>query len=190
LRFARDLYRELPLNPREVIMRASASVTSLGGVPWHPTPAGKQFHSDPRPDERHAVQTPVTEKKPFFAQRTELTRAASTEVSFGPFRLLLTQFLLLEGDKPVSLGSRALQILTVLLERPGELVSKDELMGRVWPKVFVEPANLTVHMSALRRTLRDGRDGNRFIVNVPGRGYSFVASVAVASRAKPYGDDE
>jgi DNA-binding winged helix-turn-helix (wHTH) protein len=45
----------------------------------------------------------------------------------------------------------------------------------------VEPANLTVHVSALRRTLRDGRDGNRFIINVPGRGYSFVASVAVGA---------
>jgi DNA-binding winged helix-turn-helix (wHTH) protein len=77
----------------------------------------------------------------------------------------------------VFLGSRALEILAVLLERPGELVSKQELMARVWPNVFVEPANLTVHISALRRTLRDGRDGNRFIINVPGRGYSFVASV-------------
>ena len=74
-------------------------------------------------------------------------------------------------------------------ERPGELVSKQELMARVWPNVFVEPANLTVHMSALRRTLRDGRDGNRFIINVPGRGYSFVASVAVAGRVKPHGDE-
>jgi len=127
--------------------------------------------------------------KPFFAKRTEPTRAALTEVSFGPFRLLPTQFLLLERDKPVSLGSRALEILTVLLERPGELVSKQELMARVWPNVFVEPANLTVHMSALRRTLRDGHDGNRFIINVPGRGYSFVASVAVVGRAKPNGDD-
>jgi DNA-binding winged helix-turn-helix (wHTH) protein len=101
------------------------------------------------------------------------------EVSFGPFRLLPTQLLLLEGDEPVSLGSRALEILTVLLERPGELVSKQELMARVWPNVFVEPANLTVHMSALRRALRDGQDGNRFIVNIPGRGYCFVASVAM-----------
>jgi len=92
-------------------------------------------------------------------------------------------------DKPVSLGSRALEILTVLLERPGELVSKQELMARVWPNVFVEPANLTVHMSALRRTLRDGRDGNRFIINVPGRGYSFVASAAVAGRARPNGEE-
>ena len=62
----------------------------------------------------------------------------------------------------------------------GELVSKQELMARVWPNVFVEPANLTVHMSALRRALRDGRDGHRFIVNIPGRGYCFVASVEVS----------
>jgi DNA-binding winged helix-turn-helix (wHTH) protein len=110
------------------------------------------------------------------------TRATSTEVSFGPFHLFPTQFLLLEGDKPVFLGSRALEILTVLLERPGELVSKQELMARVWPNVFVGPNNLTVHMCALRRTLRDGRNGNRFIINVPGRGYSFVASVAVVGR--------
>ncbi|MDL2400280.1 winged helix-turn-helix domain-containing protein [Rhizobium mayense] len=90
------------------------------------------------------------------------------------------QFLLLERGKPVPLGSRALEILIALLERPGELVSKQDLMARVWPNIFVEPANLTVHMSALRRTLRDGRDGNRFIINIPGRGYRFVASVEVA----------
>ena len=169
-------------------MRASESTTVFGRSPWPRTPALSQFHSEPRPDKRHAVQTPDKDK-PSFAKRTEPTRAASTEVSFGPFRLLPTQFLLLEGDNPVPLGSRALQILIVLLERPGELVSKQELMARVWPNVFVEPANLTVHMSALRRTLRDGRDGNRFIINVPGRGYSFVASVAVAGRAKPNGDE-
>jgi DNA-binding winged helix-turn-helix (wHTH) protein len=96
--------------------------------------------------------------------------------------LLPAQFLLLEGAKPVRLGSRALEILVVLLERPGELVSKQELMGRVWPNIFVEPANLTVHISALRRTLRDGRDGNRFIINVPGRGYIFVAPVEVSGQ--------
>jgi DNA-binding response OmpR family regulator len=96
------------------------------------------------------------------------------EISFGPFRLLPAEFLLLEGNKPVPLGSRALHILIVLLERPGELVTRRELMARVWPNLFVEPANLTVHMSALRRALRDGRDGNRFIINVRGRGYCFV----------------
>ena len=57
--------------------------------------------------------------------------------------------------------------------------SQQELMARVWPNTFVEPANLTVHMSALRRTLRDGRDGNRFIINIPGRGYRSVGSIKV-----------
>jgi DNA-binding winged helix-turn-helix (wHTH) protein len=108
--------------------------------------------------------------------------AAPTEISFGPFRLLPAQFLLLEDDKPVPLGSRALQILVALLDRAGELVPKEELMHLVWPNVFVEPANLTVHISALRRALRDGREGNRFIINIPGRGYRFVASVQVSMR--------
>jgi DNA-binding winged helix-turn-helix (wHTH) protein len=112
-----------------------------------------------------------------FENRTETVGAAPIEVSFGPFRLLPRQFLLLEDGKPVPLGSRALEILIVLLEHPGQLVSKQELMARVWPNIFVDPANLTVHVSALRRMLRDGRDGNRFIINVPGRGYGFVAPV-------------
>jgi DNA-binding winged helix-turn-helix (wHTH) protein len=103
--------------------------------------------------------------------------ATTREILFGPFRLLPAQLLLLEGYKPVPLGSRALQILIVLLERPGELVTRQELMARVWPNVFVEPANLTVHVSALRRALRDGRDGNRFIINIHGRGYCFVPPI-------------
>jgi hypothetical protein len=65
--------------------------------------------------------------------------AEPTEISFGPFRLLPMQFLLLEGDKPVPLGSRALELLIALLERRGELISKQELMARVWPNIFVEP---------------------------------------------------
>ena len=81
-------------------------------------------------------------------------------ICFGSFRLLPLQRLLLEGSKSLHLGSRALDILIALVERPGELVSKDELMARVWPNTFVEPANLTVHIGALRRALRDGRDGN------------------------------
>ena len=140
----------------------------------------EQFHLEPERDVGRAVRHPDA-ARPFFEKRAEPAGATPTEVSFGPFRLLRTQFLLLEGDTPVPLGSRALEILTALLERHGELVSKQDLMARVWPDVFVEPANLTVHMSALRRALRDGQDGNRFIVNIPGRGYCFVASVAVST---------
>jgi DNA-binding winged helix-turn-helix (wHTH) protein len=158
-------------------MSTSESTTPFfGRLSWCQAPAPVQFHPETG---LVAIQSPDRDKR-FFVQRTERARATRTEVLFGPFRLLPTQFLLLEGDKPVGLGSRALEILIVLLERPGELVSKQELMGRVWPNIFVEPANLTVHMSALRRALRDGRDGNRFIINVPGRGYSFVASVELS----------
>ena len=139
----------------------------------------EQFHLEPELDVGRAVQRPYP-ARPFFEKRTEPAGATPAEVSFGPFRLLRTQFLLLEGDKPLPVGSRALEILIVLLERRGELVSKQELMARVWPNIFVEPANLTVHMSALRRALRDGQNGHRFIINIPGRGYCFVGSVDVS----------
>ena len=95
------------------------------------------------------------------------------------------QRLLLQDNQPVHLGSRALDILIALLERPGDLVGKDELMARVWPRTFVEPANLTVYITALRRALGDGRDGNRFLINIPGRGYRFVAPVTVSGQFKP-----
>jgi DNA-binding winged helix-turn-helix (wHTH) protein len=155
----------------------SGSITAFKR--W-PQPAPAKFHPRRKFD---TVQSLYTDK-PFFVQRTEHARDRRAELLFGSFRLLPTQFLLLKGDKPVHLGSRALGILIVLLERPGELVSRQELMGRVWPNISVEPANLTVHMSALRRALRDGRYGNRFIINVPGRGYSFVASVGLSQHEK------
>ena len=162
------------------------STSIFGRLPRSEAPTVAQFHPEPGREMSGAVQSPDADKR-FFAKRNEPARTAPTEVSFGQFRLLPTQFLLLEGDKQVPVGSRALEILIVLLERPGALVSKQELMARVWPNVFVEPANLTVHISALRRMLRDGRDGNRFIINIPGRGYCFVASVAVVGRLEPDG---
>jgi DNA-binding winged helix-turn-helix (wHTH) protein len=128
---------------------------------------------------RHAVQRQDMDKT-ILEKRTEPADAPPTKVSFGPFCLLPTQLLLLEGDKPVPLGSRALEILIALLERRGEIVSNQDLFARVWPNLFVDPSIISVHMSALRRALRDGRDGRRFIVNVRGRGYCFVASVAVS----------
>ena len=113
-------------------------------------------------------------------------RAASTEpvVSFGPFRLFPTQRLLLEGETPLRLGSRALDILIALVERPGELVCKKELMARVWPDTVVEEGNLKVHVAALRRALADGQAGHRYLATIPGRGYRFVAPV-VSRRGAP-----
>ena len=157
-------------------MSASRSTAVFGSLPSPQASVLAQLHSHPELDIGSGARIPDTDRT-FFTTRTGPTRATPTELSFGPFRLLPTQFLLLDGDEPVHLGSRALEILIVLLERPGELISKQDLMARVWPDIFVEPANLTVHVSALRRALRDGRDGNRFIINVPGRGYCFVTGV-------------
>src|ERR1700681_1029658 len=98
-------------------------------------------------------------------------------ISFGSFRLLQSQRLLLEGDQPVRLGGRAFDILAVLAENAGRVVPKEELIARVWPKVFVEESNLKIQVSALRRALGDGQGGNRYVLTVPGRGYNFVAPV-------------
>jgi DNA-binding winged helix-turn-helix (wHTH) protein len=84
---------------------------------------------------------------------------------------------LLEGDAPVSLGSRALDLLIALVERPGELISKPELIEKVWPHTFVVEGNLKLHIAALRRALGDGQCSNRYISTVCGRGYCFVAPV-------------
>ena len=97
--------------------------------------------------------------------------------AFGSLRLLPSQRLLLEGDKPVRLGSRALDILTVLVEHAGRVVPKEELIARVWPNIFVDESNLKMQVSALRRAVGDGQGGARYIVTVPGRGYEFVAPV-------------
>jgi predicted ATPase/DNA-binding winged helix-turn-helix (wHTH) protein len=104
--------------------------------------------------------------------------------SFGPFRLLAAQRLLLEGDKPVRLGSRAFDILAALVERAGEVVGKQELIARAWPKTFVDDANLKIQVGALRRALGDGQGGHRYVATVPGRGYSFVAPIRLEEPAQ------
>ncbi len=96
---------------------------------------------------------------------------------FGSFTLLPTQRLLLDGDTPVRVGGRALDLLIVLVKAAGKIVSRDELMVSVWQKVVVDDGSLRVHIAALRRALRDDGDSRRYIVNLPGRGYSFVGKV-------------
>ena len=105
-------------------------------------------------------------------------------ISFGPFRLLAAQRLLVEGEQPVRLGSRAFDILAALVERAGEVIEKEELIARTWPRTFVEEGNLKIQVRALRRALGDGQGGHRYIVAVPGRGYSFVAPVRREEQAR------
>jgi predicted ATPase/DNA-binding winged helix-turn-helix (wHTH) protein len=108
-------------------------------------------------------------------------------LSFGPFSLFAAERLLKKGDEPVPLGGRALDILIALAERAGEVVTRKELISTVWPDVTVEEANLRFQMAALRKALGDGRDGARYISNISGRGYCFVAPVtrSTATRTVP-----
>jgi len=96
-------------------------------------------------------------------------------VHFGPYRIYPGQRLILEADRPLRLGRRSMDILLILLEHAGHVVSKQQLIARVWPKSVVEDTNLRVHMTALRKALGDGQAGQRYIVTVAQRGYSFVA---------------
>jgi len=108
--------------------------------------------------------------------------AGADVVRFSDFRFDRRRNCLLRQDEdgtltPVAIGSRALDILGLLIDRHGELVSKDEILDTVWPGV-VEGANVTVQISALRRALNDGRSDGSLIRTVPGRGYRFVAAIA------------
>jgi len=94
---------------------------------------------------------------------------------FGPFTLNVSARRLSIDGKPVALGSRSFEILVALVQRRGEVVSKEDLLARAWPNVHVEEHNLKVHVSALRRAL--GKDGRRLVINVPSRGYSFVGAL-------------
>jgi DNA-binding winged helix-turn-helix (wHTH) protein len=79
--------------------------------------------------------------------------------------------------EPVALGSRALALLALFVERPGQLVSKDDIFSVAWSGTVVGENNLTVQISALRRVLDDTRVGSSCIQTVVGRGYRFVLPV-------------
>jgi predicted ATPase/DNA-binding winged helix-turn-helix (wHTH) protein len=120
----------------------------------------------------------------------ESQRPDAQVITFGPFELHRSRRILHEGSNPVRLGSRAFEILVALIERPGEVVTKQELVARAWPGMFVESSNLRVHIAALRKVLRDDQAASRYIRSVSGRGYSFVAPVSQISRAGPTGSSD
>ncbi len=117
--------------------------------------------------------------------RKESEGGRAAAIRFGPFRLLPERKLLLNGGEPVRVGARSMALLLALVERAGELLSREELEARAWPTSVLEATSLRVHMSALRRSLQDGADGARYIANVPGRGYCFVAQITSEAAAAP-----
>ncbi|MBR0782069.1 ATP-binding protein [Bradyrhizobium iriomotense] len=105
-------------------------------------------------------------------------RSEDSSISFGPFRLFPKSRLLEKEGVPLHVGGRALDILIFLSERPGEVVDKRELVKRIWADVNVDEGSLRFHVAALRKALGDTGKSARYVVNVPGRGYCFVASLA------------
>jgi DNA-binding winged helix-turn-helix (wHTH) protein/tetratricopeptide (TPR) repeat protein len=99
---------------------------------------------------------------------------------FGEFRVDPVRRRLLRGGEPVAVTSKCFSLLVVLLERQGEVVEKDELIKEVWPDTYVTEANLTQNVSSLRKALGERAGDRRYIVTIPGRGYSFVAEVSEA----------
>jgi non-specific serine/threonine protein kinase len=109
--------------------------------------------------------------------KTAATTPARAALKFGRFLILPHHREFFIGGMPVPLGSRAFDVLMVLIEAGGELVTKDEILSRVWPRMVVEEHSLQFHISALRKVL--GKDRG-FIKTISGRGYRFVADITVA----------
>jgi adenylate cyclase len=116
--------------------------------------------------------------------------SASRSVIFDEFRFILpTRELLRIGNDgllaPIPLGSRAAEILYLLLQRHGEVVSKNEIIDAVWPHMAIEESNLPAQISALRRALDDGRNGASCIQTIPGRGYRFTPRIMEKDGPEP-----
>jgi DNA-binding winged helix-turn-helix (wHTH) protein len=114
------------------------------------------------------------EDPPLPGAKQSSSAAAQAALEFGRFRVLLRQRQLVSDGGPIELGTRAFDLLLSLLEADGSLVTKDELLSRVWPGVVVSEENLKVQISAVRRALGEDRD---FIRTEFGRGYRFTAAV-------------
>src|SRR5215470_2256744 len=96
---------------------------------------------------------------------------------FGPFVLDTARRLLLKDSEPITLTPKTYDTLLVFLESGGRFLSKEELMGTLWPDSFVEESNLTQQISVIRKALGESRGEGRYIVTVPGRGYRFATPV-------------
>jgi DNA-binding winged helix-turn-helix (wHTH) protein/Tol biopolymer transport system component len=101
----------------------------------------------------------------------------NTTFSFDEFEVDALKRILLKKGQPVSLNPKTFDLLLTLVEHRGAVLSKNELLDKVWENQFVEENNLTVHVAALRKILGEKKNENRFIVTVPGRGYKFIAEL-------------
>lgn len=116
--------------------------------------------------------------------RIHFTMAIKPTYEFGPFRLDSEARILLTSGKLLSLSPKVVEVLIVLVENSGQVVTKQDLMRAVWPDAFVEEGNLTSNISILRKQLGLLPEGGEYIETIPKRGYRFIASVKAAATEK------
>jgi eukaryotic-like serine/threonine-protein kinase len=104
---------------------------------------------------------------------------------FGEFELDAPGRTLRRDDNPVTLNRRAFDVLLYLVQNPGRLLTRDELLSNIWPDTFVDENSLAQSISALRRALEEKPGDNDYIVTLPGRGYQFVSPVELIAPASP-----
>lgn len=119
-----------------------------------------------------------------------MTSAMSEQaIAFGDFVLQPSRQALSVGGRELPLSGRSHALLMVLLERPGEVIDKDELISRLWPSSTVERSNLRSQVASLRRLLGCGENGRRYIATISGHGYRFVAAVQPVHAASRLSDE-
>lgn len=99
------------------------------------------------------------------------------QLRFGPFCLSPGERLITRNGEPIDIGGRSFDLLVALASQPGRVLSKRELLKRVWSDVAVEDGSLRFHMAGLRKLLGEGENGARYIATQVGVGYAFVATV-------------
>src|SRR5437867_12694605 len=104
---------------------------------------------------------------------------------FGPFRLDPAERQLLRNNQTVPLAPKAFDTLLLLVENSGHLLTKEEMLKRLWPETFVEEVNLAQNISAIRRALGERDGGGQYIETVPKAGYRFAAETRSVSREMP-----
>src|SRR6476620_1549405 len=104
-------------------------------------------------------------------------------ISFGPFSLVASERILTKDGAPIDLGARTFDTLIALASRPSEIVTKRDLLARVWPDVRVEEGSLRQQIGKLRKALGDRKGSAQYIATLAGRGYCFVAPIARASHS-------
>jgi predicted ATPase/DNA-binding winged helix-turn-helix (wHTH) protein len=159
------------IRPRQVPVARTTDTSDRGGEREH--------------EERGPVRDSAVDGSPRIKEDDDTHAVGSAAMrgniaSFGPFRLRMTERLLEKDGTAQKIGSRALDILMVLLEHAPAVVSKSELIRRVWGKLVVDEVSLRFNIAALRKRLRAGDAPVRYISNIPGRGYCFTGTVSWA----------